>query len=294
MMALLPVAFLLAPAQPQLPLNDILSRIAEEAEMFVRVAPQTLAEETLEQKALRPPPRFRPLASQPPKPRYQTREIISEYSYSSLKESPGVMHEFRQVISIDGRKINTPEKARHALSLGLRSEDDRLRKRMLEEFQKHGLIGAAVDFGQILLLFTKRRMNDYEFTVTGSERVGADATLVLYYRQIAGPDSFLVFEGAKSVHERLTGQVWVRQADGLPLRISMRSVWKEGQHVVRHEASIEYTPAPFGIVVPAAVKHSEYWDNLLRVENVFRYSPFKKFRAASIMKFETVPPPESK
>ena len=86
-------------AQPgQSPLAQALSRISEEAEMFARLAPNMLAEETLEQRALKAPPRFRPrigaAAAEPPKIQFQTREIQSEYGYSALKDSPGLVHEF--------------------------------------------------------------------------------------------------------------------------------------------------------------------------------------------------------
>ena len=45
-------------AQPALP--DILSRVSEEAEVFSQNAVQALTQETLEQRALMPPSRFRP------------------------------------------------------------------------------------------------------------------------------------------------------------------------------------------------------------------------------------------
>src|SRR5438045_2216492 len=106
-------------------LTDILSRVSEEAEIFQRVAPQTLTEETLSQRSLKPQPRFRPHigtgATTPPKIEYFTREIVSEYSFAALRDTPGALHEFRQVISVDGRPVSTPERARHALSLGLQS-----------------------------------------------------------------------------------------------------------------------------------------------------------------------------
>jgi hypothetical protein len=252
-----------------------------------------LAEETLEQRALKAPPRFRPrigaAAAEPPKLQFQTREIQSEYGYSALKDSPGQVHEFRQVISVDGKKISTVEKARHSLSLGLTSEDDRARKRMLEEFQKHGLVGAAVDFGQIILLFRKRSLSEYEFGVAGSDRIGADEAVVLSYRQVAGAEKFVVFEGRKSIRERLSGNIWVRRADGLPLRISMQASWKEDKHTLRQLAAVDYTPTPYGVILPVSVKHSEFQDDQLLVENVFRYSPFKRFRADAEIKFETQP-----
>jgi hypothetical protein len=273
-----------------LPLADILSRISEEAEIFRRVAPQALAEETLAQRSLKPPPRFRIAGAKgPAKPEYRTREIISEYSFSGFKESESGIHEFRQVISVDGRRISTPEKARHALSLGLKSEDDRTRKRMLEDFRKYGLTDAAMDFGQMILLFSRRRLHNYDFRIAGSDRLGADEATVLSYDQRQGDEGFLVFEGRKTIRSKLDGKLWERGSDGLPLRISLRAQWIEQGHTRRHEAVVEYAVTSFGTVGPASVKHSEYFDNQLVTENLFRYTPFKKFGADAAIKFDVDP-----
>jgi hypothetical protein len=224
---------------------------------------------------------------------YRTREIISEYSFATLHDSP-MLHEFRQVISVDGRRINTPEQARRSLSLGLKSEDDRARKRMLEDFRKMGLSEAAMDFGQLLLLFTKRELHNYDFRITGSDRLGADEAIVLTFDQRQGDQTMLVFEGRKTVRAKLDGKLWVRKPDGLPLRISMRSQWKEDGHHRVHEAVVEYTPTPFGIVAPVSVKHTEHLDKLLITENLFRYTPFKHFGADAEIKFEASPEPVTK
>src|SRR5215831_14548802 len=106
--------------------SDLLSRVAEEAEVLQQNAPKALTTETLQQRTLLPPSRFRPrigkAAVEPAKPRSQVREIVSEYSVGTLKESASRnLTEFRQVISVDGRKVQSPESARHALSLGLKS-----------------------------------------------------------------------------------------------------------------------------------------------------------------------------
>jgi hypothetical protein len=273
-----------------LPLADILSRVSEEAEVFRKVAPQALAEETLEQRSLMPPRRFRIAGAKTPvKLEYRTREIVSEYSYSGFKEAESGIHEFRQVISVDGRPITTPEKARHALSLGLQSDDDRTRKRMLEDFRKYGLIDAAMDFGQIILLFSRRRLHNYDFRIVGSDRLGADEATVLSYDQRQGDQGFLVFEGRKTIRSKMDGKLWVRRADGLPLRISLRTQWIEQKHTRRHEAEVEYALTSFGIVGPASVRHREYFDNVLITENLFRYTPFKKFGADAAIKFDAEP-----
>lgn len=276
-----------------MPLPEILSRVSEEAEIFRRVAPETLAEETLTQRSLKPPPRFRrrgataPNAA-PEKPEYLTRQITSEYSFATLRES-GALHEFRQVTAVDGRRVSTPESARHALGLGMRSEDDRARKRMLEDFQKVGLQGAATDFGQLILLFTKRQLENYDFRPDGYGRIGVDQMVVLAFSQRQGSPSMLVFEGRKTVRAKLDGQLWVRRKDGVPLRIILRSQWTEQKRVRKHEAVVDYTPTPFGIVEPASVKHSEFMDEELVTENLFRYSTFKKFGADAEIKFDTLP-----
>ena len=73
----------LSPAQSSLP--ELLSRVAEEAEMLQQNAPKSLSREVLEQRALMPSTRFRPrigkkaIAVVPP-PRLLVREIIDRKS----------------------------------------------------------------------------------------------------------------------------------------------------------------------------------------------------------------------
>src|ERR1019366_6471629 len=138
------------PLQPSLP--DLLSRVAEEAEILQQNAPKSLTREVLEQRALMPATRFRPRVGKKATavvrpPRLLVPEIVSEDSVGTLKESVVQnLTELRQVISVDGRKIQSPDRARHALSLGITSPDDRIRKRMLEDFARHGLVDIATDY----------------------------------------------------------------------------------------------------------------------------------------------------
>jgi len=285
-------------------LEEIRSRLAEEADVFLHVAPQTFAEETLRQRAVKPPPRFRLRvgddALKPPPPVYQTREIVSEYSFSSFKDSPAFLHEFRQVSSVDGRKVLAPEKARQSLSVGMRSQDDRLKKRMLEQFEKHGLIGTVTDFGQILLLFTKRRLPEYEFRLAGQGRIGADPVVKIAFRQVKGAQALTIFEGNQAIHRPLEGEIWVRTPDTTPLRITLESAREEqgkdekDKSVIRDQATVDYAMSQHGVMLPVSVVHRQLNGELLIAENIFRYSAFRKFSAASEIKFTEVPlePPQ--
>src|ERR1039458_8823818 len=139
-MASAPVVFwfvlLISPASAQASLTKILAGVSEEAEVLQQNAPKILTQEILEQRALMPPSRFRPRnesAAAGADSRLRVREIVSEYSFGALSQAP--VHnllEFRQVISVDGRAVQTPESARRALSAAIQSADDRARKRMLE------------------------------------------------------------------------------------------------------------------------------------------------------------------
>src|SRR4051794_1945242 len=228
-MLLLVALYVAAQESPLLPLDSILSRIAEEAEVLQQNAPKALTTETLQQRTLLPPSRFRPRmgksALEPPKPRQQVREIVSEYSVGALKESASRnLTEFRQVISVDGRKVQSVESARHALSLGLKSEDDRARKRMLEDFARNGLVDVATDYGLILLAFTKRAQTDTQFVLAGEDLIGTEPVLVISWEQTASGAGMLEFLGNQTNRRAMRGRLLVRKSDGLPLRVQ---VWTE-------------------------------------------------------------------
>jgi hypothetical protein len=274
-------------------LEQFLTRLAEEAETFLQVAPKTLSEETLRQKAARKPPRFRlrlsAPAAQPPQLQYQTREIVSEYGYSTFEDSPDVLHEFRQVISVDGKPVRSRETARRTLSFGVSSRDDRVKRRMLRELENYGLASAAVDLGQIILLFTKRRLEDFQFEWTGRGQLNSADASVYSFRQVGGTGSVTIFQGRRATREPLQGEVWVRESDWLPLRVAINTQRHEGKHFLRDEATVDYTMSPHGVLLPESLLHREYIDGRLEIENLFNYTPFRMFSAEAEIKFSTVP-----
>jgi len=88
MLSLLISSFSLTlPAQtshPQIP-----PRVAEEAESLAQNATRILTRETLAQRSLLPPTRFRPRAGSPAEraigPRFRIREVVSEFSFGALR-----------------------------------------------------------------------------------------------------------------------------------------------------------------------------------------------------------------
>ena len=298
-MSLVPAALLSmllatqAPAPPPTQ-PEILARVAEEAEVLEQNAPKTLTQETLEQRAQIPLPRsllrVGKAATVAPKPRLLVREIVSEYSVGTLKESnsPDLV-EFRQVVSVDGRRVQSAASARHALSLGIHSADDRVRKRMLEDFAKHGLVDVATDYGLILLAFTKRGLENMEVKPAGESRVGAEDALVFSWRQTSAAGGELEFFGNQSVRRPLQGMLYVRKSDGLPLRVQAWAEHPDAKRTIRDEAAVDYALSTHGFLVPASVVHRHLVDGQLKTENLYRYEPFKLFSADAEIKFTEVP-----
>jgi hypothetical protein len=294
------LAALLISAQDPSPVSlpDLLSRIAEEAEILQQNAPKSLTTETLQQRTLLPPSRFRPrigkAATDPPKPRLQLREIVSEYTVGPLKESPTHnLSEFRQVISVDGRKVQSAESARHALSLGLKAPDDRARKRMLEDFAKYGLVDVATDYGLILLSFSKRGQQQMQFYPAGEQQVGTETAVALEWEQTNSDAGMLEFLGNQAARRAMRGRILIRKSDGLPLRVEEWTEHTQNGHMIRDEGTVDYVQSSHGFLTPASVLHRHLVDSQVITENLYHYEPFKIFGADTEIKFTELDPPPS-
>jgi hypothetical protein len=268
------------------------ARVSEEAEAFQRLAPEVLGQETLHQRSMKPPSRFHPRignsATTPPKPEYQQRTIISEYGFTSLSGSD--LHEIRQVTSVDGKKIEDAKKAQEALAKAITANDDGRKKALLKQFEKYGLLGAVTDYGQALLLFTRRNLERYEFTNRGPNWLNGAGVQVFGFRQIDGPEAVtLIEENNKDrvKHLRLEGEVWVRRDNFVPVRITIMASQGSDEERVKEEASIDYAMSQYGALLPVKMEHRETRGGKIATENEFSYSGFKKFGASSDITFET-------
>jgi hypothetical protein len=273
--------------------NPLLARVAEEADVMWQNIPKTLTIETLEQRSVLPPPRFRPrvgTAAAAPAVRSTVRQIVSEYSVGTLRDADsGDLHEFRQVISVDGQPVQTEESARRALSLGLQSPTDRTRKRMLEQLTQHGLVDIAIDYGLILLEFTRRGWQNLQFGSSTRARLGTDTAVVRAWKQLSTAGGELEFHGRRAVRQSLQGRLWMRKSDGLPLRVEAWAEVVDAGCTVRDQASVDYVMSSHGFLTPVSVVHRHLVDGRVMTENLYRYAPFKMFSAEADIKFTEAP-----
>ena len=263
--------------------QKLADRLAREAEAFERIAPQLLGRETLHQRVMAPPARFKlrvgDAATHPPIATWKEREVVSEYAFTLLGRE---IHELRQVTSVDGKQIASENQAQDALAKLLTGKDDERKKRALDHLEKYGLQGAATDFGQILLLFSRGNQERYEITAAGPRLLGTVPTQVFHYKQLDGPQALTVFRGdapAKTQHLSVEGEIWVREADGLPLRITLTATDLTSDKALREEATVDYAMSEFGALLPVETTHRELRSGVEVAENKFTYSEFHRFGA---------------
>jgi hypothetical protein len=267
--------------------QKLVKRLGDEAAAFQKIAPQLVGRETLHQRALAPPHfkmRVGDAAKQPQAADWREHEIVSEYAFALLGRQ---VHELRQVTSVDGKRMAGEIKAQDALAKLVTGNDDQRKRRALEQLEKYGLRGSATDFGQILLLFSRGSIERYEFTAAGPRLMGTVATQVFHYQQLDGPQALTVFRGASgagaATPQRLSveGEIWVREADGLPVRITMTATDStDKDKPLREEATVDYGMSAFGTLLPVETTQRELRAGEEVAENKFSYSGFHRFESA--------------
>jgi hypothetical protein len=266
------------------------ARVSEEAEALLKIAPDVVGTETLHQSAMKPPSRFHPrTGTAPPEVKWAEHDIVSEYGYARFATESGAIHELRRVTVANGRKISESKKAQDELARAMTASDDNGKKELLKQFEKYGLAGAVSDFGQLLLLFTRRNIERYEFTYKGSKMIGYDKALVFAYKQIDGSEALTVFDEKnhdQAQRMRLEGEIRVRAEDFLPLQITLSAHSGDVPNALREEAAVTYKMSNFGALLPVSTEHQEFRNGKVVAQNKFSYSDFHKFGAASDIKFD--------
>jgi hypothetical protein len=286
--ALLPALLLRAQSPPAL--DEYLDALARTAATFADTAPGLTAQETLDQRGRRgfvktlrgKKDEIKNLDVTLPQD-FSTHHVVSSYALAEIGEGH-VLHEIRTIVTMDGKSLATADEAHHALTLGLRSADDRTKRKLLEDLEHNQLEGAATDFGQLILLFAKRLQKDYDFSLAADQELGGEPVAVLGYRQISGAQGLTVFKERTEDRQSATGQVWLRRKDLLPIRITMNTGEAlSKKFTIRTEATVDYMPSAFGLV-PESVIHKQFLsagptnvgstNDSLMVENDYHYTDF--------------------
>jgi len=259
--------------------QKLVKRLGDEAAAFQKIAPQLVGRETLHQRALAAP-RFKvrvgDAAKQAQAADWKEHEIVSEYAFALLGQQ---IHELRQVTSVDGKRVAGETQAQDALAKLITGNDDQRKRRALEQLEKYGLRGGATDFGQILLLFSRGNIERYEITAAGPRLMGTVATQVFRYQQLDGPQALTIFRAAATQRLSVQGEIWVREADGLPVRITMTATDSSGDKdkPLREEATVDYAMSAFGTLLPVETTHRELRAGEEVAENKFSYRDFHRF-----------------
>ncbi|MEP6540197.1 MAG: hypothetical protein ABJF23_33020 [Bryobacteraceae bacterium] len=233
-------------------------RIRQEADRFVETASRIEGKETLTQ-------------SQPARTQ---REIVSEYGFLSLR--PGEIREIRQVELVDGKRAKKRGNALRDLAANLTAAGDEQRRKLLLDFEKHGLQGVAAGFGPVIQMFSTPKMQNFEFIFQEMEKLNGTPVAVYRYEQIDGAGGLTIFSGGKPIRQKLRGEVWVLPADGTPARIVLDSEFEEGKSKLRDLTLVDYGRSEFGTLLPVIVVHRQFRDRTVLVQDLFRYTEYHR------------------
>jgi hypothetical protein len=197
------------------------------------------------------------------------REIVSWYGFSTYSANSEAIHEIRQVAEVDGNPVDGAPSESDFRRI-LLARDDSAKHELAEKFQAATLSDAPFDFGQLVMLFTRRAIDRYSFTLRGADLVGAQRVTVYQYSQQTGTPALHIDE--KTIP--LTGTVSLLDPDGTPVRITVVAV-RKGKMEVRDEADVDYEEVAHGVILPASLVHRRFVAGALHSDDRALYSDWK-------------------
>jgi hypothetical protein len=204
------------------------------------------------------------------------RKVISRYGFITI---PGQsLQEVRQVISVDGKQVKQSAGSLNELILSLGAADEAQRRKLLESFEKHGLRGVATDCTPMILFFAPDSIQRFEFAFQRADQIGDAPATVYKYIQVDGPGTATIFAQGQAIHRKLEGELWVRAADQLPMRVSMGFEHEEKGSKLHDVIAVDYTWANFGALLPAHVVHRQILGQSIVVEDDYRYAGWEALK----------------
>jgi hypothetical protein len=258
-------------------LREVIQRLGKEADLFDKSAHRVAGIETLRQTLPRGSRISVSRSGVETVLPEKTREIVSEYGFIALDERGGWLKEVRRVLTVDGLRWKKGKQGLDGLARTLAASDDKKKRSLLESYESYGLQGFITDLGQLILLFARGLIANYEITYEDSDSADAAGPLAVYrYAQLGGTDALTVYEGPIPLRLKLQGKIWIRYGDHLPVRISLDTSREEKKEIIRDLSVVEYAPSPLGFLIPKKIKHQQFINNKLFVEDDFAYSNFKQ------------------
>jgi len=265
------------------------ARVASQAQSFAEQLPNLIGSETLKQRSITYSSRMRirigEAALKTIQPKIKEREIQSEIGYVLRGKDNPVWAELRKVISVDGKTVTPPKKARERLAFGIKTDDDRARLKMMEEFTHYGLDGLATDYSLTLLLFRPGEIDKMRFERKATEFSGADRVTSYAFARSDSDAAITVFDGKQAVRQPLRGVIWLRDGDLLPIKILLVSVLVQDKVQIIDQGTIEYAASKFGSVIPKSLNCARHINGTLILETTYSYKDFQKFGADAELKF---------
>lgn len=259
----------------------MLPHIGEAAQLFAASAQQYMCRETLRQRVIHPGAirkarhgeGFVGSASL----RYDTRQIDSWFAFTTFGKSPAI-HEIRQVLTVDKERLLKDEQGRTMLRDALLARDDKAKTALPGKFTDEALKGVATDLGQLILLFQGNGVKNFDFDLEREESIRDVRTIVMRYSQTGGKEAVRINENGKELKQTLRGFLWASIPDGVPVRITLITSRKSGKQETRDEAEVDYAPINGGALLPAAVIHRRYEDDILAAEDDFHYTEWQSLK----------------
>ena len=253
--------------------RKLAARLPEEAALFAREATKYVSEEKLSQRAVVDQQVVNGIRNAV----WKDKVVVSRYSFVSFREAPEALREMRQIESIDGKRYKG-DKSLKAVASAVAASDERQKRKLLEDFEKAGLVGVATNLGQLLLLFSGRKGQNYDFSFQTQKFIGADRVLVFTYTQVEG-GGMTTYRGKDTMRSKLSGEIWV-DGDYRPLKVTLNSVVEAAdKKVIRQEMEVRYSPSVYACVLPTQARHREYRDGVVEVETIYEYSAFHPWEA---------------
>ena len=254
--------------------RKLAARLPEEAALFAREATKYSSEETLTQHAVVD----RVVVNGIRKEVVKDKVIVSRYGFVSFREAPETLREMRQIESVDGKRAKA-ERSLKAVATAVTASDERQKRKLMEDFEKAGLLGVATNLGQLLLLFSGTKVQNYDFSFQSEKFAGADRVMVFSYAQTEG-GGMTTYRGKDTMRSKLSGEIWV-DGDYRPLKVTLNStVEAPDKKMIRQEMEVRYAPTLFPCVLPTYARHRELHDGAVEVVNEYQYAAFRPWEEA--------------